>query len=1004
MSITQSLIKYYINFLETDFKQERSPKRKFTGKESFLDIGSRCGEIAQLIFSKLSQTYTDEEDIVFEIAKGKYFVKSDSSKIEKILNSIKDFFDIQGNIIKGYLVKQELDKKLKLNQETIQKISGFVHKSEFIDFFRDTEYLEVLQNIEKTHFTDSGEILLGNIRGDEEGNKEYIDQENKNHPLINYLFKELSDTITEEDRNILSSLSTYQEVEDFLKSIKSKDIFYILQDIDKDRKSNEKFEIFFNFFEIKISNNITNRSESFPLFFIQCDLEYANSCFTIKLSKTINFNRKLVRYLTQKIEGGIDWSLSPSEGIFAQSKNFINDVNTKISDLLNKIQISQKITLENNNVFELKKLTVEKNIATYQELRQIYQQHSLEISNNCCFCVDEKEFVLIDPETLPDNDRNIIYGFIENTIDNILSGNPKNHNKEIQHKVDRMSVEDKLSYISPIPLNEQQIQILTALETEGCNNIIVEGPPGTGKSHSIVAILQHCIKNNKKVLFVSDKKEALDVVEEKINNVFDNGNLKAPIIRIGGSSGEKNFGKLLSTSYIESLETYKQKNHPPSEEQLDSHKKGIQEKIQTEINLVKKIIDNLGNIQYYLEHEEMCENILNNFFVETDRNKQDIVTLLKYIHGLSSVNNTLLRDFNIFEIHTTCIEAEKKVFETIISCIEQIKNTIEAATPETLELMVQNFNQDVSFAQIKKNYKKRFGKDLQTFINNYFDNFDNEELDTFEQIEVFCKKVDFIRQSLENITIHNIKNISLKDIKSKDKIKEISNLVEEYHKIYTQFFGITKIFKKTKLETIAQNIKQLCGNSNFDVVDFEKVKNIKENDLVELQKIYCLDDKPDFDFTSYIKKLNTIKEQKIDLSLFEDTEQYFNLTSFESFGINNLDGYILLDDVFGIITTIKKIFGNIQRLKNRTFGLLNINLENIIEKIVPSNITILSNYEYIETIGTIRNECETMINTLENLNRFLGAFDIEDIQAKCLDFKLSLKKNKININSIKTFH
>jgi hypothetical protein len=120
--------------------------------------------------------------------------------------------------------------------------------------------------------------------------------------MANYLFQRLSDVITENDRQVLSSLSTYKEVEDFLSNIKDKDVFHILQDIDKDNKSNEKFDIFFNFLEIKISNTETKRIESFPLFFIQCELEYSNSHFIIKFNKTINFNRKLVRYLTQKIE------------------------------------------------------------------------------------------------------------------------------------------------------------------------------------------------------------------------------------------------------------------------------------------------------------------------------------------------------------------------------------------------------------------------------------------------------------------------------------------------------------------------------------------------------------------------------------------------------------------------------------------------------------------------------------------------------------------------------
>ncbi len=1002
MTITQSLVKYYINFLETDFRKERSPKRKFKWKESFLEIWKRFWEIAQLIFSELSKTHTDEEEIILKITKWKYFFKSDSSKINEILDSIKDFFDSKWNIIKWYLVKQELDKKNKLDQETIDKISEFSNLSDFIDFFKETEYLETIENISKTHFTDSWEILLWNItyyQLDEEWNKEYIDQENENHPLANYIFRKLSDTITENDRQILSSLSIYKDFEDFLKNTKDKDIFYILQDIDKDSKSNEKFEVFFNFFEIKISNNETKRIESFPLFFIQCELEYANSCFTIKFNKTVNFNRKLVRYLTQKVEWWIDWSLSPSEWIFAQNENFIKDVNLKISDLLNKIQIQKEVKLE--KTFELKKIIAEKKIKTYQDLRQISQDHILEISNNCWFCLDEKDFVLIDPETLPNDDRTIINWFIEETINKILSWNPKNYNTDIQYEVDNMPIEDKLSYISPIPLNEQQIQILRALEKEWCNNIIVEWPPWTWKSHSIVAILQHCIKNNKKVLFVSDKKEALDVVEEKINNVFDDWSVKAPIIRIWWSGWENNFGKLLSPSYITSLKNYRQNNDTPSKDHLDNHKDWINKKIKKEIDLIyNKIINNLWNIQYYLEHEEKCESILKDFFVENDRNKQDIVKLLEYIQVLSNINNDSFCDFNIFEIDNTWIESEKKVFEKLIWYIEKIENKLELSK-KYIELVVCNFDQDVAFEQERRKYKKSFGENLKKFIEDYFD---NEDLNTFQQIKDFCEEIDFIRNSLDSIHINNIKNISLKDIKNKDSIKELSSLIEEYYKIYTEYLGITKIFKKKKLETLSQSIKQLCWKSDFDIIDFDKIKDIKENDLLELEKIYNLDKEQDFNFKSYIKKLNVIKEKEIDLSLFEDTEKYFNLTSFEIFEIDNLDWYILLDDVFWTIKEIKKIFWELKSIENTKLDLLEIDLKRITEKIIPSDIKILSDYKYTETIWILKNECKTMINNLEKLERFFEDFDIDDIKKECLYFISSLRKNDIDIDRIKTFH
>ena len=46
-------------------------------------------------------------------------------------------------------------------------------------------------------------------------------------------------------------------------------------------------------------------------------------------------------------------------------------------------------------------------------------------------------------------------------------------------------------------------------------------------------------------------------------------------------------------------------------------------------------------------------------------------------------------------------------------------------------------------------------------------------MDTFEQIKNFCEEIDFIKTSLENIHINNIKDISLKDIKIYPKMEVI---------------------------------------------------------------------------------------------------------------------------------------------------------------------------------------------------------------------------------------
>ena len=50
-------------------------------------------------------------------------------------------------------------------------------------------------------------------------------------------------------------------------------------------------------------------------------------------------------------------------------------------------------------------------------------------------------------------------------------------------------------------------------------NVVVEGPPGTGKSQTIVNLIAELMAEGKKILFVSEKKTALDVVKSRLDNI-----------------------------------------------------------------------------------------------------------------------------------------------------------------------------------------------------------------------------------------------------------------------------------------------------------------------------------------------------------------------------------------------------------------------------------------------------------------------------------------------------
>ena len=62
-------------------------------------------------------------------------------------------------------------------------------------------------------------------------------------------------------------------------------------------------------------------------------------------------------------------------------------------------------------------------------------------------------------------------------------------------------------------------QIAAIEEIKKGRNLVVEGPPGTGKSQTITNIIAELLSMGKKVLFVSEKMAALEVVKHRLDNV-----------------------------------------------------------------------------------------------------------------------------------------------------------------------------------------------------------------------------------------------------------------------------------------------------------------------------------------------------------------------------------------------------------------------------------------------------------------------------------------------------
>lgn len=75
--------------------------------------------------------------------------------------------------------------------------------------------------------------------------------------------------------------------------------------------------------------------------------------------------------------------------------------------------------------------------------------------------------------------------------------------------------ESSLVYINP--LNSAQEAVLYSAEKQ--DELVIEGPPGTGKSQTITSLITQFINEGRTVLMVSEKKTALDVVYSRLGNL-----------------------------------------------------------------------------------------------------------------------------------------------------------------------------------------------------------------------------------------------------------------------------------------------------------------------------------------------------------------------------------------------------------------------------------------------------------------------------------------------------
>lgn len=455
---------------------------------------------------------------------------------------------------------------------------------------------------------------------------------------------------------------------------------------------------------------------------------------------------------------------------------------------------------------------------------------------------------------------------------------------------------------------------------------VLQGPPGTGKSQTICNIIASLIERKKKILFVSQKMAALDVVQKRLNEV--------------------GLGR-----YCLNLHEYK------------GEKKEIVRQLMTQLITSPIIKDSAKRYSFanYLE----VQNELNEFYKYLGEKNEprnlsiyEIRGELAKLHSIEIINSEL----------SDCLNYNEDQFSNLIGKLSTIDNLLERVV-NPLKNIYFNFditkNTRLSRDEFRKLLDETHGlmKEIIVFLENLNESTDYElitieELKNFSQIHDAVKKLKKIPKYLisnkfykhkntinelytsltiiENLRKELLKNVSKEfldiDTKKHEKIfketsffarltnKEYKNSKEELkkyaknklsHNDWVKIFELNGNYKKqlSNHEQLKRNNSELIKNAG-DTNNLENLRNLNQT-VDSLSSIYIkvekINKKFSFKIVDYMFVKDSISESfnKL-LNSFNKINSYFigpKLFNYEEISqIKNefhslLDNLIHLDDV-----------------------------------------------------------------------------------------------------------
>lgn len=535
-SFVASLAKYYMDFLETDFHKRRIPKRSIKHRNSSnLLVGvdlRKYDTVIPHVLKVLSENLIPTVDV----RKGKYRTIP-SSPLIALVNS-------RASAISEDVIGGSAD-SIAATLRTIPAERG-KGLSEVMTRMLDAVSERVSTDIVEPFLVDVGSSI--DNMAEEIGSMETIAEalveaicspiEELLGEAVPALFADGYPDLDKKLRALLDPQFVRESLQSYFADLGSSDLFFEVQELVDNNLILDKQDLYLYFCDVSFQGH------RYPIFYVPISIEKCEGVFTIRCEPSVYVNKKALEYVLQQRNKESETATrlgAEVERVFYPNEHdqpILTSLSGIVADLQDKLQLQPAINVDTVSPQKAEGLHVA-------------------ITNSVHLCIFDKsdEALVNDYEELltllKSPDSSLAQEFVE-LVGDFISGETKRCKTAVEDEWHTTPPEKKLVFDSPIPLNAEQRRILSALDRDDCRYVTVEGPPGTGKSHTITAIVFNCILRNKSVLVLSDKREALDVVEEKITDALDrvrvSDDFQNPLLRLGKTGNT--YTDILSTASI----------------------------------------------------------------------------------------------------------------------------------------------------------------------------------------------------------------------------------------------------------------------------------------------------------------------------------------------------------------------------------------------------------------------------------------------------------------------